>query len=455
MTMAQLQLVDQSGLFVALGRPLRKDEFNISFYLLNDDTSEEKSAVADVSKDEKEAPAESNGVSASAASADSVSAASNTSTPALHSRFQFLFTLPLRGSMLVSELKAALPTFLSRLPSWRPHSSRPHLRVREKRGTAAPRVLEDARSLLDCIPTLEDGCELALQRLPQAEEWRSDLMLLSLQQWNPRASKLGPVEEVAVRKNISVGAMKRLIWSRMHPNAENATHTPPTEPGAHAADASAASAQSANGSTSPDVVAPAAQPFSPPLLLAKGKLTTRMKRADIPRLQWIGFAGTGDAEADRSVDSKLLRNALQVRSGELLLWQQPLTEDEKRSIAETKAIKKAAAEAAAATAAGTEPSSSNGSSTPAAGASKTAATSAVRKPWQRAGVVSSSSRARKPLSSSSVAVPRRPPVEHGLKIGWAPQTEEEEEAALQAALEASKLSCQPKPVKENGTEVQS
>jgi hypothetical protein len=112
-----------------------------------------------------------------------------------------------------------------------------------------------------------------------------------------------------------------------------------------------------------------------------------------------------------------------------------LTEEERRVMDRAKERKKQALD----TSTDSTASSSTPSKPPPAAATAAAA-AAARKPWQR-GVVGGVARARKPGASSSVSVPSRAPIEHGLRIGWDGREEEwlAEEAALAAAHIAEKV----------------
>jgi len=405
-TLGRMQLVDQSGIFVSKGRPLEKDEVLVKFFLY----AEEDLLPADP------AAAEAAAVAASAAPAS-----------AAPSRFLPLFDLPIRVDTPISELKRSALGYLSRLRPGRSAGSNgwgiEHVRVREKKGAASKAVLEDGKTLAENVGPhgLEDGLELALQRLEQEEVWTKDSMLLQLQRWMPRTQKLGPVEDFVVRKNISVGTTKAQISRMLHPNSPV-----PAKPDSAAAPPSTASSESAPASAA--TVPSSTPPPSRPIFLSKGKLVGRMKRADVAKLTWLG----GD---DSSADSKLLRNALALRSGELLLFYEGLTEAEQAALQAAKEKKAAAAAAAAAEAGG---ASAADGAPPAGKAGAVTAASSALKPWQRG----AAARVRKAAGVTGVAVPARAaPVEHALRIGLTPEEEaaaaREDEKAAKAAAEVA------------------
>jgi hypothetical protein len=415
-TLGELQLVDQSGIFVSRGRPLENDEALVKFFLL----AEEEPPLSDP------AAAEAAAVAAAAAGPSSGVAAS---------RFQPLFELPVRVSTPIKELKHTVLTFLSRRRPGTIAGSNgwgiEHVRIRDKKGASSKNVLEDAKTLAENVGPhlLEDaaGLELVLQRLEQEEVWTKDLMMLQLQRWMPRTQKLGAIEDFVVRKNISVGAAKAQISRMVHPGTRN------TESSGHTLTETTAATSVPTIATSSS----SSPPSLPPIFLAKGKMVGRMKRADVAKLTWIG-GGTGgekDAGNSSSDDTKLLRNALALRSGELMLFYEGLSEVEQAAAKAAKEKKAAAAAAAAAATAATTDDPSAASCKPVAAVSSATAL----KPWQRG----AAARVRKAAGVSStgagVSLPSRPaPVEHGLRIGLSPEQEaaaarEDEKNAAAAA----------------------
>jgi hypothetical protein len=395
---------------------------------------------------------------ATTASASALSGATLGATPAAAvpaPRFLHLFDLPIRGDTRVSSLKQDLLSYLAKK---RPHPSNPlangwgiaHVRVREKKGAGLGRVMEDARTLAECLPKLEDGAELALQPLDSEEIWTRDCMMLQLQQWHPRPQRLGLVSECVVRRNVSVAAFKHQLRRMLHPEDQAAVTAAATaaagadagaavaaSSGAAVVSASADGTEAAAGATSPPTVAASPTASSPPIFLALGKLTGRMKRADALKLAWQGKPDRSDTSSPGAdPDAKLLRNALAVRGGELVLFYEQESPEEKARLDAARDRKKAAAVAAAAA----EASSAGTDATPSASTPPKSA-SAPLKPWQRGGG-GSSRVVRKP--GASVSVPARPPpAERSLRIGLSPEQEaacvraEQEEEAQAAAVAAT------------------
>jgi hypothetical protein len=416
-TLGELQLVDQSGIFVSRGRPLEKDEVLVKFFLL----AEEEPPLSDP------AAAEAAAVAAAAAGPSSGGAAS---------RFQPLFELPVRVSTPIKELKHTVLTFLSRRRPGPVTGSNgwgiEHVRIRDKKGASSKSVLEDAKTLAENVGPhlLEDaaGLELVLQRLEQEEVWTKDLMMLQLQRWMPRTQKLGAVEDFVVRKNISVGAAKAQISRMLHTGARN------TEASGHALTGTTA----ANPVTTIATSSSSSPPSLPPLFLAKGKMVGRMKRADVAKLTWIGGVSEKDAGNCSSDDTKLLRNALALRSGELMLFYEGLSEAEQAAAKAAKEKKAAAAAAAAAATAAATDGPSAASGKPVAAVSSATAL----KPWQRGAAARVRKAAGVPATGADVSLPSRPaPVEHGLRIGLSPEQEaaaaREDEKNTAAAAKAT------------------
>lgn len=450
-TLAELQIVDQSGIYVALGRPLKKEEVQVSVFLLShSDGDEPPNPTSTV-------------VSASESSA-------TPAPPSTGTRFQFLFSLPLRSDILVSDLKVLLLDFLSKK---RPHPTIAgsngfgiaHIRIRDKKGASSSKVYEDTRTLSENAAggpvKLDDGFEICIQRLEQPEVWTRDKMMLQLQQWRPETQKLGPIQDLVTKKNISVGGMKRQLYQMIQPakseesinsesvSADGGTHgdtslidSASLAPSTDGIDLSLSSASIASSSS---VVAPPSLSPAPPILVAKGKLTGRMKRADMARLTWSGGDGEGG-------DSKLLRNAINIRPGELMIFRVEITEEQRAHIAAQAKANKAKQQA--------EPTDDNklDSSTPTAGTPSKPNSSALRKPWQRSGGTTSSgllSRTRKSAAPGvSVASRDRPALkERALVIGWA-DDEWIEAEKVAAAAEAEVDTRQKQTANENENENQ-
>ena len=462
-TLGELQLVNQSGIFVSMGRPLQKDEVQCRFFLYQPECEEKEPATTTANTEEA---ANATASSTAAASSSSSSAPAPAASAAAPSRFLHLFDLPIRTGCLVSDLKHDLLGFLSKK---RPHPTDPssngwciaHLRVRTKKNQSSTKVLEDAKSLAENLPQLEDGTEIALQALSAPEVWRSDQLMLQAQQWIPKTQKLLPPTDLIIRKNLSVAGMRAQLWRSIHPEAAAAaaaaaalsvaaSASAPVPPAATIVTATPADASSGSASAAhPASVAPAtaaandaeaapaaaaaaaATAASPPslgsrILLAKGKMVGRMKRADIPKLLWLRAA------ADDG--SKLARNALALRSGDLMLWYEDASPEEKaeqKAREEEKKRKAAAAAAASGAAAGA-------STAPPASASS-AKSSVPLKPWQRGGPARGVRKPGSSLSGVSASV-RSAPKEHALRIGLTAEQEaayiaaEEEESAIQASL---------------------
>ena len=455
-TLADLQLVNQSGIYVSHGRPLKKDEVQCTFFLYQPDHEETAATTAAELSDVHPSSTPSLSTASSTASTASVSSATApaASSPPVLSKFQYLFDLPIRHDMLLSDLK---PHLLSCLSKKRPHPTLAHsnawnivhLRLRDKKGTQTTKVYEDGKSVQENLGAmkLEDGFEIVLQKLDHPEVWTSAQMMLQAQQWLPAQGKLGPVQDLVTRKNVSVGGMKMQLYKMVHghafvaPGSENVAADVPAavEPTAAPAEDSATSIAASSDAS---VVYPA-------ILLAKGKLTGKMKRSDMLKLAWSQDAG----------DSKLLRNALALRAGELMMWMEEVSQEEKAAIAAAKEKKKAAAAAAVAAAATEASTASNSTDSATSIAPAKAASAAVpavaRKPWQR-GVVAGASRARKPGSSSSsnAVVSSRPaPREHAVHIGFSDEeakwlADEEMAAAVERERKAALQQAESKEVAE-------
>lgn len=166
-------LTDHSIVFVERGRTLKKNEFDIKFYLFRPHDS-------------------------------------------LTTRFEFLFQLPFMRGMTVRELKAELLKSLNEInPDGKLGNvfGIRHMRLREKvlNKKKVGRIYQDGLSLVRNIRGLCDGFEIAIQRIDEEETVTSQHRSVWLQRWNPDTLSTQKSEEVIIRANAKVADLKKQI----------------------------------------------------------------------------------------------------------------------------------------------------------------------------------------------------------------------------------------------------
>eukprot|EP00697_Spironema_sp_BW2_P014547 gnl/Spiro4/499_TR279_c0_g1_i1.p1 gnl/Spiro4/499_TR279_c0_g1~~gnl/Spiro4/499_TR279_c0_g1_i1.p1 ORF type:complete len:1040 (-),score=324.70 gnl/Spiro4/499_TR279_c0_g1_i1:25-3087(-) len=115
----------------------------------------------------------------------------------------FLCDLPVRETMLISELKAQL--------SERTGIPATHMRLREKYGCKATKVYQDQQSVRLAVFSLFDGREMTVQKLETPETWTDDNLLLGLQSWYPSEFGLGVRKEIVIPSRTTMAELRELV----------------------------------------------------------------------------------------------------------------------------------------------------------------------------------------------------------------------------------------------------
>jgi ubiquitin C-terminal hydrolase len=227
LTLAALQLVDYSGIYLTPGRPLQANEIQCKFYLDSSSSNEE-------SKEN-------------------------------HKKFKFLFELPIETSIKVAELKSTLLSYLNKLnPSANGKSNGygiEFMRIRAKKGLLLKSPLEEDKSLAAQFNNkLDDGQEFCIQRLDSDETIPKDCLLLQVQHWDSKSKQLHPAKDLIVKKMCYAHQLREQLAEILNREEKKGCE--------------------ANS-------APLNPLTSLAILLAKGKTASKMKRSEMTALPWL------------------------------------------------------------------------------------------------------------------------------------------------------------------------
>jgi ubiquitin C-terminal hydrolase len=166
-TLSEARLSDHSIVYVELGRPLGRDEFNLKFFYYDAEAKKQ---------------------------------------------FDLLFELPFSKKMKVHALKEKLLSMINELKPSRNGNEYglKFMRLRERQRSKVGKIFQDNLPLGRCV-RMFDGQEIVIQKIEHAERVTSQHRALFIQHFFPDRVRLAPKVEVVIRSSDKILLLKEMI----------------------------------------------------------------------------------------------------------------------------------------------------------------------------------------------------------------------------------------------------